>query len=94
MLDWLVEERFVRKCGLDEHFTPRWADAAIDEDEAWDDTVPVWALAHEPRKAFRGLQRVIMSRLHGDLQVLMARLRLASPRPPRCTKRGLGSTSG
>ena len=43
MLDWLVEERFVRKCGLDEHFTPRWADAAIDEDEAWDDTVPVWA---------------------------------------------------
>ena len=43
MLDWLVEERFVRRCGPDEHFTPRWADGSIDENEAWDDTVPSWA---------------------------------------------------
>lgn len=43
MLDWLVEERFVRKCGLDEHFTSPWVDAAVDDEEAWDDTVPVWA---------------------------------------------------
>ena len=43
MLDWLVEERFVRRCGPDEHFTPSWANASVDEDEAWDDTVPTWA---------------------------------------------------
>ena len=43
MLDWLVEERFVRRCGPDDHFTPSWANASVDEDEAWDDTVPTWA---------------------------------------------------
>ena len=43
MLDWLVEERFVRRCGPDEHFTPSWANASVDEHEAWDDTVPSWA---------------------------------------------------
>ena len=50
MLDWLVEERFVRRMdeneawdGPDEHFTPRWADGMMDENEAWDDTVPNWA---------------------------------------------------
>lgn len=43
MLDWLVEERFVRKCGLDEHYASRWADVGLDDEEAWDDTVPVWA---------------------------------------------------
>ena len=43
MLDWLVEERFVRRCGPDEHYTPRWADDAVDDNEAWDDTVPNWA---------------------------------------------------
>ncbi len=42
MLDWLVEERFVRRCGPDEHFTPSWANASVDENEAWDDTVPTW----------------------------------------------------
>ena len=44
MLDWLVEERFIRKCGMDEHYTPRWVDGAVDEEEAWDDTVPAWAM--------------------------------------------------
>jgi helicase len=43
MLDWLVEERFIRKCGLDEHYASRWADVGLDDEEAWDDTVPVWA---------------------------------------------------
>ncbi|MEC7635148.1 MAG: DEAD/DEAH box helicase [Candidatus Thermoplasmatota archaeon] len=48
MLDWLVEERFVRRCGPDEHYTPRWADGAVDDNEAWDDTVPNWATsAHQ-----------------------------------------------
>ena len=48
MLDWLVEERFVRRCGPDEHYTPRWADDAVDDNEAWDDTVPNWATsAHQ-----------------------------------------------
>ena len=43
MLDWLVEERFVRRCGPDEHFTPSWTNASVDDEEAWDDTVPSWA---------------------------------------------------
>ena len=43
MLDWLVEERFIRRCGMDEHYTARFADEDLDEEEAWDDTVPVWA---------------------------------------------------
>ena len=45
MIDWLVEERFIRRCGTDEHYTPRWLDdqhGGVDED-AWDDTVPAWA---------------------------------------------------
>lgn len=45
MLDWLVEERFIRKCGTDEHYTPRGTDKPLgDEEEAWDDTVPAWAV--------------------------------------------------
>jgi helicase len=53
MLDWLVEERFVRKCGLDEHYTSRWADDAVDDGEAWDDTVPAWATsAHQTQGVF------------------------------------------
>ena len=44
MLDWLVEERFIRKCGTDEHYTPRWADETVGDEEAWDDTVPAWAM--------------------------------------------------
>ena len=45
MLDWLVEERFVRKVGIDEQFTAHWLDGGIDgnENEAWDDSLPVWA---------------------------------------------------
>ena len=44
MLDWLVEERFVRRCGHDEHFTPRAGNALSDsEEESWDDSIPVWA---------------------------------------------------
>jgi helicase len=45
MLGWLVEERFLRKCGDDPHFTPRstGANNADGEEEAWDDTVPAWA---------------------------------------------------
>ena len=45
MLDWLVEERFIRKCGLDEHFTPHWLDSEVSEDgeEAWNDSLPLWA---------------------------------------------------
>jgi helicase len=46
MLAWLVEERFIRRCGIDEHYSPRWLDAGVTDDdpeEAWDDTVPAWA---------------------------------------------------
>lgn len=43
MLTWLVEERFIRRCGTDEHYTPRSGLMKNDVDEAWDDSVPVWA---------------------------------------------------
>ena len=42
MLDWLVEERFLRRLGIDESYEMRRQDRAIDEDESWDDNVPVW----------------------------------------------------
>ncbi|HII27266.1 MAG TPA: hypothetical protein HA353_02510, partial [Candidatus Poseidonia sp.] len=45
MLDWLVEERFIRKCGTDEHYTPLGTNKPLgDDEEAWDDTVPAWAI--------------------------------------------------
>ena len=37
MLDWLVEERFLRRLGVDETYEARRQDKAIDEDETWDD---------------------------------------------------------
>ncbi|MEK9650581.1 MAG: DEAD/DEAH box helicase [Poseidonia sp.] len=43
MLTWLVEERFIRRCGADEHYTPRSGLMKDDVEEAWDDSVPVWA---------------------------------------------------
>ena len=43
MLSWLVEERFIRRCGADEHYTPRSGLMNDDVEEAWDDSVPVWA---------------------------------------------------
>ena len=45
MLDWLVEERFVRKVGVDEHFTAHWLNNNLDSqgEEAWDDSLPAWA---------------------------------------------------
>ena len=42
MLDWLVEERFIRRLGVDESYEARRQDEAIDEEETWDDDVPVW----------------------------------------------------
>ena len=42
MLDWLVEERFLRRLGVDESYEMRRQDRAIDEIESWDDNVPVW----------------------------------------------------
>ena len=91
MLDWLVEERFVRRCGPDEHFTPRWADGMMDENEAWDDTVPNWATsAHltqgvswEPNQPGRNLQR--------NNQALTVHLRLASQGPRPCNRQVAGS---
>ena len=50
MLDWLVEERFVRKVGIDEHFTAHWLNEDVNSEgeEAWDDSLPAWATpAHE-----------------------------------------------
>jgi helicase len=45
MLNWLVEERFIRKKGADEAYAKRRADAKAnqDEDEDWDDEMPIWA---------------------------------------------------
>ena len=42
MLDWLVEERFLRRLGIDESYELRRQDRAVDEEESWDDDVPVW----------------------------------------------------
>jgi helicase len=46
VLNWLVEERFVRRCGPDEQYEHRVGDqenssTELDE-EAWDDTIPSW----------------------------------------------------
>ena len=42
MLDWLVEERFLRRLGVDDSYELRRQNQAIDEDETWDDEVPSW----------------------------------------------------
>lgn len=42
MLDWLVEERFLRRLGIDEAFEARRQDQSMDDDETWDDDVPIW----------------------------------------------------
>jgi helicase len=53
MLDWLVEERFLRRLGIDESYEMRRQDRAIDEDESWDDNVPVWVnVAQESGRCF------------------------------------------
>ncbi|HJM55067.1 MAG TPA: DEAD/DEAH box helicase [Poseidonia sp.] len=45
MLDWLVEERFIRKLGIDDNFTAHWLNEKLNSDteEAWDDSLPAWA---------------------------------------------------
>ena len=45
MLHWLVEERFIRRLGVDESYASRRADleASKDDDEEWDDETPIWA---------------------------------------------------
>ena len=42
MLDWLVEERFLRRVGVDEQYQDRIANSAIDDEETWEDEVPIW----------------------------------------------------
>lgn len=42
MLNWLVEERFLRRLGVDESYELRRHDRAVDEEETWDDDVPIW----------------------------------------------------
>ena len=47
MLNWLVEERFIRRLGVDESYAGKRADQGINDDEDWDDEMPVWAnIAH------------------------------------------------
>lgn len=45
MLNWLVEERFIRKKGVDEAYAKRRADAKANQgdEEDWDDEMPIWA---------------------------------------------------
>mgnify|MGYP006155048131 CR=1 FL=1 len=45
MLQWLVEERFLRKKGNDESYAQRRADAQVGkgDEEDWDDEMPIWA---------------------------------------------------
>ncbi len=49
MLNWLVDERFLRRKGNDEEYAKRRADAQVGktEEENWDDEMPIWAsIAH------------------------------------------------
>ena len=47
MLNWLVDERFIRRLGVDESYANKRADEGINDDEDWDDNMPVWAnIAH------------------------------------------------
>ncbi len=47
MLNWLVDERFIRRLGVDESYANKRADEGIDDDDDWDDSMPVWAnIAH------------------------------------------------
>ena len=45
MLNWLVDERFIRKKGIDEAYAQRRADAQVGDgkEENWDDEMPIWA---------------------------------------------------
>ena len=44
-IDWLIEERFIRKLGVDEQYTIKRADSVVDKNDEWDDTIPLWASA-------------------------------------------------
>tara|TARA_B100000003_G_scaffold206305_1_gene221584 strand:- start:12 stop:2618 length:2607 start_codon:yes stop_codon:yes gene_type:complete len=47
MLKWLVEERFIRKLGVDESYAGKRADKELESSEEWDDNMPAWAtIAH------------------------------------------------
>ena len=45
MLDWLVEERFIRRVGIDDDYVARRADKSVEDglEEDWDDEMPIWA---------------------------------------------------
>ena len=45
MLNWLVDERFLRRKGNDEGYAQRRADAQVgkSDEEDWDDELPIWA---------------------------------------------------
>ena len=47
MLDWLVEERFIRVRGLDEHYASPLPSAQEGDEASWDDTRPTWASVAE-----------------------------------------------
>ena len=42
-LDWLIDERFIRKLGIDDEYIAKRADDQINEDDDWDDNIPIWA---------------------------------------------------
>ena len=42
-LDWLIDERFIRKLGIDEEYIAKRADDQINDDDDWDDNIPIWA---------------------------------------------------
>ena len=44
-INWLIQERFIRKLGLDEEYINKRADSIIDDSDDWDDTIPLWASA-------------------------------------------------
>ena len=42
---WLVEERFIRKLGIDDDYVINQSESDVDGVEKWDDSIPLWASA-------------------------------------------------
>ena len=42
-LNWLLGERFIRQLGVDEGYIAKRTDSKINEEEDWDDNIPMWA---------------------------------------------------
>ena len=44
-IKWLIEERFIRKLGIDEDYLTARENQQLDSSKDWDDSIPAWATA-------------------------------------------------